>query len=112
MTKLKGAMVVDKLRKKISSTLAVCLLVSWSNLGFAVNAAPLASAKLSSLQQIEEKLDNGLALSMAMANLSNDEAKLVLAEQRSGAKLFGTITYGALTSRLLIPVRKCTVIIS
>lgn len=95
MTKLKGAMVVDKLRKKISSTLAVCLLVSWSNLGFAVNAAPLASAKLSSLQQIEEKLDNGLALSMAMANLSNDEAKLVLAEQRSGAKLFGTITYGA-----------------
>ena len=88
-------MVVGKLRKRISSTLAVCLLVSWSNLGFAVNAAPLAGAKLSSLQQIEEKLDNGLALSIAMANLSNDEAKLVLAEQRSGAKLFGTITYGA-----------------
>lgn len=84
-----------KWHKVISTVVAVVFAMSGNLVMTVATAAPVATVKLSSLQQIEEKLDNGLALSIAMANLSNDEAKLVLAQQRSGAKLFGTITYGA-----------------
>lgn len=78
-----------KWHKVISTVVAVVFAMSGNLVMTVATAAPVATVKLSSLQQIEEKLDNGLALSIAMANLSNDEAKLVLAQQRSGAKLFG-----------------------
>ena len=78
-----------KWHKVISTVVAVVFAMSGNLVMTVATAAPVATVKLSSLQQIEEKLDNGLALSIAMANLSNDEAKLVLAQQRSGLNYLG-----------------------
>ena len=72
-----------KWHKVISTVVAVVFAMSGNLVMTVATAAPVATVKLSSLQQIEEKLDNGLALSIAMANLSNDEAKLVLAQRKN-----------------------------
>ena len=58
-----------KWHKVISTVVAVVFAMSGNLVMTVATAAPDATVKLSSLQQIEEKLDNGLALSIAMANL-------------------------------------------
>ena len=77
-----------KWHKVISTVVAVVFAMSGNLVMTVATAAPVATVKLSSLQQIEEKLDNGLALSIAMANLSNE----LITATNTGEKLANQTT--------------------